>query len=215
MLGRLIAWFLIGAQLGLGATAMSSDAAVQKTPNTPEFALLENVIALQGENLPQPEMESQLQSSVRQYVTSASGDGAEQRFQQALVAIGLYTDAQAAQFMADSRAGAARVSSAAALAEEAQNLAKLHPPSGAQFSACDLDPWYVGGGVMAAGTLVILAGAIMTGPTCGMDNPTPSDVAACGNYPHANLADNMLIGGSIALGVGAVLFMANFWPCGN
>lgn len=143
--------------LGLAsAGAFAAETSAQtNSGKTAEFTLLENVIALQGQNLSDKDLQAQLGTVLTQYDAIAQKDGRAGRLGQAMVALGVYTPAQAQQFMTDVQSAAS--SSVDFQTVLGQALAKA--PEGAQFSWCAL-----GGGVLAGvSALVVFVGLIAEG----------------------------------------------------
>jgi hypothetical protein len=112
--------------------------------NTPEMKLISSMIALSGQSLSQAQLESRLSAELKQYDQSAPEEGRDERTEQALVKLGVYTPEQAHVF---------EVQSKGALASP-EKLASLPQPMGAQFSECQQA---IGVGALAG--LGIIAGA--------------------------------------------------------
>lgn len=156
-----------------------------------ETALLENVIALQGQKLSASEMTTQSQKILSNYLASANPEGAQQRLEQALVTLGIYTPAQAAAFSADAQSAGARLSAAkitdqqkrsALFAQEISRVAEMHP-TGAQFSSCTLTKVVVigaiGGSLVGIGALLSESGTVTCyTEACANSNPEPATAIA-------------------------------------
>jgi hypothetical protein len=191
-----IALFLTATQM-VGFTAFASPSAT----NTPELNLVQNVLALQGMKLSQNALQSQLQSALSQYYAQATQDGQEQvRLGQALVDLGVYTQAQANTFVAQAQVAGTRVASnagnassmQASMATEIQNLAGLHP-TGAQYSGC---------GAVDAAAGVLLVGGVATVVTGVILDRQRTDL---GTYPNRGEGNTLITLGAIAAGVGAIV----------
>ena len=106
---------------------------------TPEFTLVESMVALQGQKLSQSALQSQATQLLSSYNTVAKKEGQNERFKQALVGLGIYTPSQADSFMSDASGAAQRIGAQnmneTAMNLEIQTLANVHP-MGAQFSMC-------------------------------------------------------------------------------
>ena len=145
MMRKMIAEILIASQMVLAVAAASADTPAPRAAATPEAALLLNVFALQGENLSSADAQTQMEAVVNTYLATAPATGSQERFQQALVDLGIYTPVQAQAFVKDADAASARVLSEASvsstpaqalLTSEMTEFAALHL-SGAQFSSCN------------------------------------------------------------------------------
>lgn len=143
MTRKMVAGILIASQMVLGVASASASAVTSE--DTPEAALLLNVLALQGENLSSAEAQIQMQAVVNTYLSTAPATGSQLRFQQALVDLGIYTPAQARAFVNDADTASAKLLSEASvsstqaqalLTNEMTEFAAFHP-SGAQFSYCN------------------------------------------------------------------------------
>jgi len=124
-----------------------ADSSTTATALSPEVTLLQNVIALRGSNLNQDAVQQQMNQAVSNYVASAPQSGQQERMQQALVALGVYSPAQAETFTqevqgAETRVEATNPTSVQQLSnlmnQEVAQLIDLRP-SGAQFSMCSGD----------------------------------------------------------------------------
>ena len=121
---------LIGATGAFAAT---------QNPN-PERILLESVISLQGQKVSPSEAQNGLKNAVKTYVSATptdSTDVRQQRLQSAMVELGIYTPAQASEFVTLANAQAQKLGSSdhSIVLSEIQNLTNS-APKGAQFSAC-------------------------------------------------------------------------------
>lgn len=180
---------LIASQFTLSSMAFASGPTAT-TSMSPEMTLLEGVFAMQGQNLAGPEKSNQISKLLNSYTASAPADGRQDRMQQALVQLGVYTPAQAQSFMnaATSAEGAVRVTQATAadqtrqaLSKEMVQLAQLHP-TGAEFSACNLET--AGVVTLAAGAATALAGLVLRydNPSCYQQYLGSSDTCGYGLY---------------------------------
>jgi hypothetical protein len=198
------------ASLAFGDTSQDSGSA------SPEAVLLQNVIALQGMKLSQQQMDTQVGQAVSTYIATAPETGQQERFQQALVSLGIYTPAQATAFVTDAQASANRVAANAdqinsvdqlssAMQSEVTTLAQLHP-TGAQFSFCDMTT----GAVLAMGGIfTMIAGSVVYAynPTCTLPEQSPIPTQGCvypGVHPHATLGYTLMAVGGVAFGIGAI-----------
>ena len=156
--------------VGIGAYAGSP------TP-TPEFTLLQQVIALQGESLSSKDIQSQISKISARYASASDMRDGEsiQRLQQAIVDMNLYTPAQAAEIASEMQTAATQVSTtnfangnarSQAVLVEAQRIAASHP-AGAQFSACP-GLW----AIPVAGIGVAVGAVAAGGGDVGPDQPT-------------------------------------------
>ena len=154
MFKKVLVSLLMLSQLTTFAFAGNSSA-------TAETTLLKTVVALQGENLSQAEMQAQLKAAVSKYLANAPQQGQQERMEQALVALNIYTPEQAHGFVTDAHSAAARVENAKISGEQLSNtmnsemskLAGLHP-AGAQFSACAISAVGIFTGAIAGGILM-------------------------------------------------------------
>jgi len=135
---KLISSLLIASTLFAQLSALASD-----TP-TPEVNLLENVIALQGQKLSNDQFQSTLQPLVQNYLAIAPEDGRQDRLEQAMVTLGIYTPAQASELRTETEDAARTVLSDSSLSPSQRNtllnkeimqVASVHA-GGAEFSAC-------------------------------------------------------------------------------
>ena len=113
----------------IGATG-----AFASTQNSnPEKDLLESVITLQGEKVSATQAQTELQNALKTYVAATTTDAPEvrqQHLQGALVELGIYTPAQASQFVSQANAQAKKLgpnASSQAVLSEIQSLAKIAP----------------------------------------------------------------------------------------
>ena len=139
------------AQLSLG---FISSGALASTPS-PEFTLLENVVALQAQDLPQQEVENRLNTLLTGYTSTANPEGRGERLQQAMVNLGVYTPAQAAAFIQEVK----QTASSGADVNTALGELLSTPADGAQFSWCALG----GGLLIGASAFVLLLGYALSG----------------------------------------------------
>lgn len=111
---------------------------------SPEVTLLQNVIALRGSNLRTADIQQKMTDEVSAYVNSAPQEGQQERMEQALVALGVYTPAQAETFTqevqdAETRVEATNPASVQQFSnlmnQEVAQLINLRP-NGAQFTLC-------------------------------------------------------------------------------
>lgn len=181
--------FKKSAAIVLCITQLSFGFTSSGTQTSPEFSLLQNVIALEGQNLSQDTMTARLGTVLTQYETASQNDGRADRLKQAMVSLGVYTADQADQFVTDAMEVAA---SAANPSDTGAMLTTLmsRVPQGAQFSYCLL-----GGGFLTVfGGVALFVGLLAKGLT----------VDGNGNQP---LIDGILIGGGVgtAAGIGLVI----------
>lgn len=174
---KIVSLVLIGSQMGLGTIAFGATTATTTTA-TPEFTLLENVIALQGMNLSQSDMQTNVKNLLQDYSAKAQVTGQTDRMQAALVDLGVYTPAQAAGFASSAQASAAKITAsnpgtndqaAVLMGAEINQLVGLHP-AGAQFSGCsiaNLGDGDVASAVLGAGAVTLIVGLVLR-----FDNPT-------------------------------------------
>src|ERR1700722_1369480 len=101
---KLVSWTLILSQVAF-ALAQSASADVR----TPEAQLLKRAIAIQGQALGATEAQTEMKNIVDAYMATAPVDGQNERMEQALVDLKMYTANQAHSFMADANAATARV----------------------------------------------------------------------------------------------------------
>lgn len=203
---------------------------------SPENSLVESVIALQGQNISQTAMQKQMVALMTQYNSVADHTGQLQRFQQALVDLGVYTSAQAAEFTASAAAAASKVGSTSAqsvdvaskaMVTEIQQLAANHPV-GAQFAGC-FDVESPGFAALLAGGLGLAIGLGIRFDTTDCtsqdlgstdyydsngnyigtsENYGPQSCQNVPNDPGTNrTADYIAIGGGVLIGVGALLML--------
>ena len=127
---------LIASQFGLASTVFAGGSTAMTISRTPEATLLQDVIALQGANLSDKDMQTQVRTALSEYASTSQEEGRSERLKQALVDMNVYTPAQAASFLADAETLNTNIAHNEMTAETAvSNLAGLHP-MGAQFSAC-------------------------------------------------------------------------------
>ena len=129
---------MMGSQLVWMGSALASQA-----PSA-EMNLLQSAIALQGQSLSPQEEQAQISALVANYAKTASIEGQEQRMEQALVSLNMYTADQAHSLMSSVEASSQNLSAAnneealqANLSQEISSLAANYP-AGAQYSRCDL-----------------------------------------------------------------------------
>jgi hypothetical protein len=204
----------------MGWMAMAQAAAPVATTATPEFKMLQGVVAMQGQTLSTDQSNAKVVGLVSNYMKSAPAAGQQERLQKALVDLGIYTDAQASAFIADSQKVSINGSAANAstMTNEITQLAKMHP-AGAQFDGCE-----VGAIVGSAGVIALIVGAILRtdNPTCsapeydtyysdGSSAVTygPTTCTDGNYYPHATAGDNTMIAGGIVAAVGLVTMLVN------
>ena len=156
---------------------VSVGAFAESSAPTPEFTLLQQTIALQGERLSSKDMQSQVSKISAQYASSPQAEDGQsiQRLEKAIVDLNLYTPAQAAELANEMRSAAAHVSTSSyanesarnqAIVMEAQRIAASHP-AGAQFSACPAI-WAIPFAAIGVGVGAVAAG----GGDVGSDQPT-------------------------------------------
>src|ERR1700722_18977578 len=100
---RLISVSMIISQIGLVPLVRAQVVPAQVEPTqvgatittTPELDLLRNVITLQGLKLTSDQFEKDVSDVVSQYLATAPSSGQQERLQQALVDLGVYTAEQA------------------------------------------------------------------------------------------------------------------------
>jgi hypothetical protein len=122
---------------------LSASAGTQALPS-PEFTLLQKTIALQGEALSPSDLLSQTSDAVSRYISTAPAQEQQQRMQQALVDMNIYSPLQAQSFVSDAQSRAQSMVGAEVSAEqtasfdisaEVAELTQFHP-NGAEFSTC-------------------------------------------------------------------------------
>lgn len=228
---KMISIFMIGSQLALTSAFAANSPAV----TSPEFTMLENVMALQGQKLSDSARQAKIDKILGAYTASASKDedARSARMQAALVQLGVYTPAQAEQFMSDAKVAELKVRATQAanadqtrpvFASEITKLANLHP-AGAQYSMCDIAEW---GGIIGVATAVVGLVLRYDNPTCHNDilgygsscyydsygNWMCGDTTVYGPtycdrqdyYPNRSLGNGLLIGGGVAAAVGALVY---------
>jgi hypothetical protein len=217
-----VSLILIGSQLSLAQAAFASPA--QALARSPEFNLVESVIALQGAKLSANDEQNQITQAMTEYLVAAPTTGQQARLQQALIDLGVYTPAQAASFTADAQAVETKVAASnpssadeasQTMSAEIAELSNLHPV-GAQFAGqCEL-----GWGMTSAGPVAALVGLCLRfdNPTCTTQETTgvdtlgqvvtiegPTTCTQANDYPHAAIGDQLMIYGGVASGVGLLL----------
>lgn len=228
-----ISTLLIASQVAM--TSMAFAASAPAASASPEFSMLQSVFALQGQKLSDQARQAQIGKILGTYTNAAPADGRTARLQDALVQLGVYTPAQAQQFMKDAQASEAAVRATqqfsadqthAALAQQIVHLAQLHP-AGAQFSKCEIA---VTVGLVGALTAFVGIALIYDNPSCYNDvlgsatgctysyntNPVCFDSTIYGPtvctrpdyYPNRKTGNGLLIGGGIAAAVGALVYFA-------
>ena len=176
-----------------------------------EFILLEKVIALQGQGLSQQNAQTQITGALKQYAATALPDSQNQRMQDALVRLGVYTTAQAQEFMAQAQGAVANLQQSGA--ENAILQVALKSPKGAQFSFCsDSGDWLTFGGAFA-----ILAGGVfgsgLLSDDIAITPPSPPGVSclltpnACPGPTNGTAVNAVFYGGLALTAVAFVSFV--------
>jgi hypothetical protein len=152
---KFLSCVLIATQFGIASSAFAADTSASAPQAvTPEMTLLTSVFAIQGQQLPQEQTQSEIGAAVAQYAQTASPEGQSARLEQALVDLKVYGSQDAQALMASAQAAAQKLGSnpsQQAVTEQAATLEQvlnLHP-AGAQFSACDRSD--LGGPLMGLG----------------------------------------------------------------
>jgi hypothetical protein len=212
------------------ASYLSSFSAMAAAPvASPEHVMLQSIIALQGKNLSQNDIQTQSSSVISKYLAVAPQDGQQARLEQAFVDLGIYTADQAHSYVADAQKAAAQASSKDTMATEIVQLA-AHHPAGAQFSYSlgflDINDCTVGIGLAVVGAAALIYGAdeYSNNPTCttptesgtGYDPKTgdyvdvtiatgPTTCTKQNYYPHRSAATTSLAVGGVVAAVGGLL----------
>ncbi len=192
---------MIASQLVMVSLA----SAAAPTAHTAEYGLLTHVLALQGQDLSTAQTQRQMSDVVSQYLGAASPEGQQQRLQEALVDLGVYTPSEAASFVTEAQQAGLKAANSSSfsttLQTEITQLANLHP-MGAQFSSCA-----VGGGLMVVGTLGFLVG--VASPHYSNPNAIcDGDLCSQANYYHSDSYRNgEMIGFGVVAAIGALLFV--------
>jgi hypothetical protein len=140
-----ISSFLIATLLAsYTSTFAFADSSTTATAPSPEVMLLQNMIALRGSNFSAADIQQTMTDEVSAYVNNAPHEGQQERMEQALVSLGVYTPAQAESFAREVQDAEMRVESTnPASAQQFSNLMNQEVaqlinlrPSGAQFSMC-------------------------------------------------------------------------------
>lgn len=125
----------------VGASTVHADVSFVSSP---EARLLESMIAIEGENLPQDQRQTQVQAAFSQYTATAAQDAHQaQRMSDALVEMNIYTHGQADQMMSAAQATSAKLAQPGQSFNETTVKAALLQfastnPAGAEFSGCDV-----------------------------------------------------------------------------
>jgi hypothetical protein len=94
---------MIASQIGCVSLASAGASAAAPVAVSPEFKMLQSVLALQGQSLSSTEAQQKVSGTVSEYLSTAPQAGQQARLQQAMVDLGVYSDSQAASFVADSQ----------------------------------------------------------------------------------------------------------------
>ena len=200
MMKKLISIALAAAQL----SQLTWICSAQAGGPTPEFKLMEASIALEGQNLSNQSLQTNLAGLIREYTATANPEGAQQRLRDAFVQLQIYTPAQAAMMSAQFAATQQRLttqhfsSEAAANQAIAQEVGTLltNSPEGAQFSGCT---------VATITTLVLGVGGSLALIVAAGDRLDALDSG--GSSPGVVQTDEYLaIGGAAGLGLAIGLY---------
>ena len=212
---KLLSTSLIISQIFMSWNAYATPSSIEPSA---EFTLLQSVLTMQGEDLSRTQMNSQVEQAISQYLNQAKLEGSQDRFEQALIQMGIYTPTQAQAFMSAAQTSVARVAGesststdqqAKLMTAEISQLSALRP-EGAQFSACDLfnqNALIAAGVVEAAALSAFFIGVTEAdyNPSCsitGYDNVGDSIVNCTSDeHPHAVLGHNLMIYGGIVAAV--------------
>lgn len=194
---KALAFCLLACQFtGLSAFADETDSSVSA-----EETLLIKAFELQGEGLSTADLLNAINASLSDYFAHASPDGQQERLEQALIDLRVYTPEQARFLIGDAQAGFDRLTAQASsenrstlqssVTTEIGRLVAVHP-TGAQFSGCTaLNTAAIVTFVGGAATLI--TGAILTGTG------------------HGGVGDPMMTWGGVATGVGGVAVAIAFF----
>jgi hypothetical protein len=134
MFKKSISFILITAQFGLATGACASE--------TPEMKLLSQSIALSGRNLSPEQTQAELVADFSSYAKVAQVDGQSERMEQALIALNMYTPAQAHELTQDALAlasqstvGADSSNASARFQAAMLTLMAKYPLAGAEYSS--------------------------------------------------------------------------------
>src|SRR6185437_15189465 len=155
---KLTSILMMGALLAWTGSAFAAQA-----PSA-EINLLESAIALQGQNLSQQQIQSQMSTLMAGYAKTAPIQGQAERMEQALVAMNLYTPEQAHALMSSTIASSHALEASGFSTQEALQASTSSEigslvgayPAGAQFSACT-----VGETFAAIGAAGLVTGGII------------------------------------------------------
>jgi hypothetical protein len=179
---KYIARLLIVSQLALAVPAPQSFAA-SPSEFTPESTMLANVMALQGSGASDQINGAEMIDIVTQYMNTSKDDGREQRLQDALVQLSIFTPDQAKTFVGASHDAENAINTNSfdskeemrnALVAEVDKISNLNP-AGAQFSLRACAP---GGAILTAGIASLIGGIVYSGhdgPCSNGSCPDPSN----------------------------------------
>lgn len=136
--------FLVASQFVMAAA--STQFCYGATPEMPEMQLLKGVIALQGQQLSNDELQAKLSAEVSRYQAVASTDGQGERMEQALVNLNIFTPDQAQDYWKEVQNQTTALSNHEVTVPQALVNLATRASNGAQFSTC------------AAGAIGILGG---------------------------------------------------------
>jgi hypothetical protein len=130
---------MIACQISMGILSTGAFASSTTAP-TAEEVMIANIMAMQGVHVAGDAAASTINGIVTQYDAAAPADGREQRLQDALVALNIFTPDQANKFVAKSHHSHAVVAAASSdeardvMTTEINELSQLSPKA-AQFSS--------------------------------------------------------------------------------
>lgn len=113
---------------------------------TPERKLLENTIAISGQQLSDAQMSSALTRVLTNYESTSTPEGRDQRFAQAFVDLGVFSDQQASQFQSSLNSAANQYASHQASYGAALATLVAESPKGAEFSESACGSLWLGTG---------------------------------------------------------------------